>query len=68
MGMLPLREFYTMRDIGQAMGVSPRTARRWIERERLPTIPRSPRQGSRVSVRFEDLADAFPEALFPALR
>jgi predicted DNA-binding transcriptional regulator YafY len=52
---LPEREFYSARDLGAAFGVSPRTVVRWIRAAEVPTIPREPRQGSRVRVSFNDL-------------
>ncbi len=60
---LPVQEFYDLKELGAAMGVSPDTARRWIRQENIPTVPRTPRQGSRIRVRYESIVSAFPDLI-----
>jgi hypothetical protein len=52
---LPRQEFYTARDLGDAFGISPRTATRWVRAAGVPTLPRQPRQGARIRVSYNDL-------------
>ena len=62
---LKLKPFYTAREIGDAIGMSPRSVTRWLRGNGVRVTPRYPRQGCKLRVTYNALVAAFPDVLLP---
>jgi hypothetical protein len=58
---LPIKPLYEVREIADALGMSPDSTVRWLRVNQVRLTPRYPRQGRRIRVSFNAFVDAFPD-------